>query len=354
MAESDELTDSGTPRTSQGKRGPFPNYFVFSYDSDGENVEENNYMQQKIGDVSNQTNLDYSPNISHEHSRGLKLPILNNETDNHSKNSAALEDDVFFLYDEVGELALEDFDGDVNYEDVGWSAYDRECRKDNKRIRKDISRSITPKNSIISPRGVLQELDTAIEWNERQQQHRQIFSKLKTPKSEEGNEERLDQRSPKWRIWDRPSNYDSEKCDTVSFHNPGEISLLDMPDSQSSLVLSQKDALEDSPEDLDSKQPLEESTNTKTSLPLPDQKWYIDFFGTKPLYLENSTKRPQAMFSRFSFRKNHKSSDVTIPPVKKAPSLRTGIPSVLQDVLDDEELLGLVGWVDYGNGLAEC
>eukprot|EP00546_Thalassionema_frauenfeldii_P016174 CAMPEP_0178901640 /NCGR_PEP_ID=MMETSP0786-20121207/4148_1 /TAXON_ID=186022 /ORGANISM="Thalassionema frauenfeldii, Strain CCMP 1798" /LENGTH=286 /DNA_ID=CAMNT_0020572791 /DNA_START=108 /DNA_END=968 /DNA_ORIENTATION=+ len=248
MAESDELTDSGTPRTSQGKRGPFPNYFVFSYESDGANVEENNCMRQKIGDVC-ETNLDYSPNISHEHSRGLKLPILNNETEDPSKDSAALEDDVFFLYDEVGELALEDFDGDVDYEDVGWSAYDRECRKDSKRIRKDISRSISPKNSIISPHGVLQELDTSIEWNERQQQHRQTFSRLKTPKSKEGNEERLDQRSPKWIVWGRPSYCDTEKCDTLSFRNPAEIRLLDIPDSRSSQVLSQKNALEDSQEE---------------------------------------------------------------------------------------------------------
>mmetsp|Transcript_8657 Transcript_8657/g.13522 ORF Transcript_8657/g.13522 Transcript_8657/m.13522 type:complete len:356 (-) Transcript_8657:282-1349(-) len=355
MKDPERLIGSKNSLIVQSRKFSQPKHFFVAYESEAEKAEEdteNDEMQKNLHERENFIDLDSFPSSSTEDysSRGLELSTLNTGTEDPSKEPGALQEAVFFLYDEVGELALEDFDGDAEYDDVGWSLYDGGHHKDHKRIRKDISRSITPKNRIESPRGVLEELDTAIEWNEWQQEHRQIFSKLKTPKAEEEATEK-EKKIANWFYWNHSSLSTAEKCETTSFCDLEEMGF-DLPDTQSSHILSPKGSADESSEKIESKEPSDEPSERKRigSLPFPNQKWYDDFFGAK----EKSMKQSQALFSRFSFRKNHKSSYTSRSSINEAPALRTSIPPVLQDVLDYEELLALQGWIDFGNGLAEC
>lgn len=304
------------------------------------------------------------------------------------------EGNVYFMGDEVGELALglgeegEFFDAvwSFDQDDDVQELLDRNHRRNKNDIRRTISKSITPRNgtSMISPRGFDEELQVAIDWNEQQQVHRResfqrnstaSSTNKATTKATNSKVETMPidtaEMSPAssrqvWRRNDFNDNGvtaspistgltvitgawkedlvddDHEYPDTPSRseYSKGAFEYLDLPDMNAATT----------PKSSKHKRPPESENEyeVKTSLPEPDSSWYKNFFGnTAARQVDTFSTAPRnsskPIMSRFGFYSS--SSDKSAGHRKVAS---------VDQVLSDEELLAFAGYKDYGNGLAEC
>ena len=268
------------------------------------------------------------------------------------------EENVFFMGDEVGELALGHFDGG-DYYDAVWS-FDEEADKSERRqksdIRRSIAKSITPRsNYLLSPRGLDGELKVAIDWREQQQIHRRQSFKHKTATSD-SDTETMENYSPKWWRHESPSGLgvitDSDTDEYELYPDtPTQgkgFSFWDDPDSLGPTSLSEASENKEAKSSAD-------RNEVRTSLPEPDSSWYKSFFGAdvRPTYQLDTfsmrRKEPTTLMSRLScvtFQKTDKVLSTPISAQKKVPQL--------EQFLSEAELLSLSGYKDYGNGLAEC
>lgn len=281
------------------------------------------------------------------------------EKDNHPAVSV---DEVIFMGsgDEMGELALGHFDGDCSYDAMSWSAAEEDLdRRDRQRklnIRRSISKSITPRMSLFSPRAVDGELETAIDWNKHQQEIRRQSFPHSTPKSEgytqvqqedaENYNEGVSAGKSSQGSWSwTPGSAISPltMCDEYPDTSPGSYSgRFDFQEKADSVdtPISKKNK---------EKVPTENEYEVQTSLPQPNSSWYRNFFGAvtakskaRPLdTFSNSPKRATTAGKRLS-------RHVTNQQERHPPA------ATLQNILTEAELLVLAGYKDYGNGLAEC
>lgn len=270
------------------------------------------------------------------------------EKENHPTVSV---DEVIFMGsgDEMGELALEHFDGDCSYDAMSWSAAEEDLnRRDRQRklnIRRSISKSITPRMSLFSPRAVDGELETAIDWNKHQQEIRRQSFRHTTPKSEgytrvQQEDAESSQRNLSW----TPGSAISPltMCDEYPDTSPGSYSgRFDFQEKSDSVDTPSKKNKE--------KVPTENEYEVQTSLPQPNSSWYRNFFGA---VTAKSKARPLDTFSNSPKRASKTgprlSRNVTNQQERRPP------PATLEDILTEAELLVLAGYKDYGNGLAEC
>ena len=125
--------------------------------------------------------------------------------------AAVDQENVFFMGDEVGELALGHFDGG-DYYDAVWSFDEEEGKSEGRQksdIRRSIAKSITPRsNYSLSPRGLDGELKVAVEWREQQQIHRQQSFKQNMTVKLGDDIESMENHSPRWWRHESPAGLD--------------------------------------------------------------------------------------------------------------------------------------------------
>ena len=126
--------------------------------------------------------------------------------------AAVDQENVFFMGDEVGELALGHFDGG-DYYDAVWSFGEEEDKSEGRQksdIRRSIAKSITPRSNpySLSPRGLDGELKVAVEWREQQQIHRQQSFKHNTTVKLGDDIESMENHSPRWWRHESPAGLD--------------------------------------------------------------------------------------------------------------------------------------------------
>lgn len=327
------------------------------------------------------------------------------------------EDNVYFMGDEIGELALGLGDGG-EYIDAVWSfdeeddelLEDKNQRKQKIDIRRNISQSITSRNNPVpevSPRGLGAELEDAIKWMEQQQVYR-----LETFERNKKNKSRIDvaptkkisiEKSPK-RIWlhdndiaghetrispssglkvitgvFQEDDVDEEYPVTPSHpsHKKNHFDFLDLPEMTSPKKVAPSSKKNNSYWRTRSK-PAKEPENeyeVKTSLPEPDSSWYKNFFGTsaKPSYApeldtfkpkRQPKPQPTSMMSRLSsiafysaaavMEEGEASASRQLAAAAASASKDLNAQPDLPEVMDEQELLAIAGYKDFGNGLAAC
>jgi hypothetical protein len=314
------------------------------------------------------------------------------------------EDAVFFIGDEVGELSLGHFDGVGDDFDTCWTLADEpelKVHKDHERLRRSVAKSICPKTpSSISPRGLEEELQQAMDWKEQQQTHKESIAEPKTPgpshrkvnphqtptsvqSHEQGRrkwftfgQSREDNGLEGGSEFDRAGNHPySELFEYSTFSPPPskDDTFLDMPDFDLPRAISTPKVAANMEQENTSKQerskPKENASTdpyeVSSSLPAPDASWYRNFFGaTTRSSLQNVNEAIQNLTS-FSLglarggsmapsdEKFYKRSMTKNPKGKPQRKLAVVQPALAQ-ILSEEELLAVSGYRDYGNGLYEC